>query len=175
MVTEGTFRADLYYRLTVYTIRLPAIRDRGDDLPLLAEHLVRRFGGSWEKRYGACRRRRWTCSGSTHGRGTCANSRVIKQTLLRTTGPVILPEFLPTSVRTESVEPAFDFGGLTAFVEDRLKANATALYAEYLALTDRHLLTLVLRHTEGNLSRAAQVLGITRGPPVETRRPRHSE
>src|SRR5690606_23524780 len=44
MVGEGTFRGDLYYRLNVYTIKLPALRDRGDDLPLLAEHFVRRLG-----------------------------------------------------------------------------------------------------------------------------------
>jgi two-component system nitrogen regulation response regulator GlnG len=43
MVAEGTFRGDLYYRLNVYTIKLPPLRDRGDDLPLLAEHFARRF------------------------------------------------------------------------------------------------------------------------------------
>jgi len=43
MVAEGIYRADLYYRLNEYTVRIPALRDRGDDSPLLAEDLVRRY------------------------------------------------------------------------------------------------------------------------------------
>ena len=43
-VADGRFRADLFYRLNVYPIHLPALRDRPDDLPILAEHFLRQSG-----------------------------------------------------------------------------------------------------------------------------------
>jgi transcriptional regulator with GAF, ATPase, and Fis domain len=40
---EGKFRPDLYYRLGVFTIHLPPLRERGEDLPVLAQHYLRRY------------------------------------------------------------------------------------------------------------------------------------
>ena len=75
------------------------------------------------------------------------------------------PEFLPVVLRDRGgaggAGAAFDFGGLTAYIHNQLRAGSTTLYADYQALTDRHLLTEVLRHTGGNLSQASRLLGIT--------------
>ncbi|HPW54528.1 MAG TPA: sigma-54 dependent transcriptional regulator [Thermoanaerobaculaceae bacterium] len=49
MVTEGTFREDLYYRLNVITIQLPALRQRREDVAALANHFLRRFADENEK------------------------------------------------------------------------------------------------------------------------------
>jgi two-component system nitrogen regulation response regulator GlnG len=165
MVAEGTFRGDLYYRLNVYTIKLPPLRDRGDDLALLVEHFVRRFARELGKEVRGVSPEAMEVLRQYPWPGNVRELQsVVKQALLGTTGPVVLPEFLPPAVRRAEGggESEFDFGGLTAYVEGQLAAGTTTLYADYQALADRHLLALVMRHAGGNLSQASRCLGITR-------------
>src|SRR5208337_2729969 len=102
---EGKFRPDLYYRLGVFTIHLPSLRERGDDLPLLVRHYLRRFSRELgrevqEAAPEALERLR--------GYGWPGNIRelqsVLKQALLRASGPLLLPTFLP-ELSGESGEP----------------------------------------------------------------------
>jgi two-component system nitrogen regulation response regulator GlnG len=98
---------------------------------------------------------------------------VVRQSLLNSTGPVIVPSCLPSgltiAVQTQAPEKhCFENrtgvpSDLAPFVDHRLAAESTNLYAETLEQMERYLVTRVLQATEGNQTRASEILGITRG------------
>jgi len=57
MVSDGTFRADLYYRLAMVEIRLPGLVDRREDLPLLERYFLRKFAAEYNKPLSGMTRR----------------------------------------------------------------------------------------------------------------------
>jgi two-component system nitrogen regulation response regulator GlnG len=165
LVAAARFRGDLYYRLGVFTIRLPALRERGDDLPLLIDHFVKRFSHELGKEVQTVAAeaveilRRYSWPGNVR-----ELQSVLKQALLQATGPVLLPDFLPTTVtQLENDAEPLTLPDWDRLVTERLQAGSNDLYAEGLALMERRLLTAVLRHTSGNQLQAARILGITRG------------
>ena len=90
---------------------------------------------------------------------------MLKQTLLRSAGHVIIPDFIPDRVRFPETAPAEVAGGsddgtdLRHFVDERLEADSTDLYAEALEFMERYVVTRVLRVCDGNQSKAARMLG----------------
>jgi two-component system nitrogen regulation response regulator GlnG len=93
---EGKYRPDLFYRLGVFTIDLPPLRERGDDLPMLVHHYVRRFNRELgrEVREITAEAMERLCSYPWPGNIRELQS-VLRQALLRSTGPVLIPAFLP--------------------------------------------------------------------------------
>src|SRR5262245_18392260 len=93
---EGKFRSDLYHRLGVFTIHLPPLRERGDDLPLLVQYFVRRFSRELGREVRSVApevlERLRNCPWPGNIREL---QSVLKQALLQASGPVLLPAFLP--------------------------------------------------------------------------------
>ena len=171
---EGRFRPDLYYRLNVFTIHLPPLRERGDDLPLLVQHYLRRFSRELGREVSQVapevleRLRRYSWPGNIR-----ELQSVLKQALLQASGTVLLPAFLPEVLRgPDEVEPPTtstwcpptggEPGMETFVIRQRVASNVRDLYADTHREVDRQLLSRVLEHTHGNLQQAALILGIAR-------------
>ncbi len=169
LVDEGRYRRDLYFRLNVFSIALPPLRARGDDVTILVEHYLRLFSRELNKPVNelapdvlaAFRTYAWP--------GNIRELQsVLKQCLLRMTGTVLLVDFLPALLTgaTLAGAPIPAAGALMEwdrFVADRIGAGSSNLYGEALERMEREVLVRLLKHTLGNQLQAAKILGITRG------------
>jgi two-component system response regulator HydG len=147
-IRRGTFRSDLYYRLNVITLHLPPLRERRDDVSVLAEYFIQRMSAQHngdrqplqldEEGLAALQRYDWP-----------GNVRELENALERAAilahNGVISAAQLPARI----VEPA-----AAPLISDRPPANPT------LELVERAYILWVLQAEGGNKARAAEVLGI---------------
>ena len=101
MVRQGLFREDLYYRLSTISVHLPPLRERSEDVALLARHFVDLFNA----RFGVERRLGDEAMAVLRAHAWPGNVRelqhVVEAAVVVCEGPVIRPDHLPLSVRTE--------------------------------------------------------------------------
>lgn len=178
LVAAGRFRSDLYFRLNVFTLQLPPLRNRGDDLNQLTDFYLTRFAKEFNRPVPIVppetrqQLRQYQWPGNVR-----ELQSALKQGLLQMSGGVLLPEFLPVlrklvggaeadaalgnpAPAAPTVNPPLDW---SRFITERLEEGSRELYAECLAIMERQLLTRILERTGGNQVRAAELLGITRG------------
>ena len=141
MVADGTFREDLYYRLNVVTIRMPPLRERREDIPLLAEHFLERFCRAMSQKplafppeaMGLLTQHDWP--------GNVRElQNAIERAVVISQGDAIEPEDLPFAAGDRPRRP----GGRTLADAERMHIEA------------------VLREANWNISQAARVLDIDR-------------
>jgi DNA-binding NtrC family response regulator len=148
-VAAGTFRQDLYYRINVINIELPALRERFADVPLLAEHFLRevceetgkKVEGFSPEAIVALQRYRWP--------GNVRElQNVVERAVLLGKGPTITPADLPTNFASDAppaIEPRSD---------QSLK--------DALAAPERHIIREALEKHNWNRNETADALGINR-------------
>jgi Nif-specific regulatory protein len=146
MVEEGTFRQDLYYRLNVFPILVPSLRDRKTDIPLLADHFVEKYN----KLHGKNIRRISTPAidmlMSYHWPGNVRElENCIERALILSDDMVIHGYHLPPSLQTAQASGTVSMGTLS----EKLEAIELEIIVE------------ALKNTNGNMAEAARILGIT--------------
>jgi DNA-binding NtrC family response regulator len=169
MIGAGEFRGDLFYRLNGFVIRLPPLRERTDDIPLLAGHFLRVFSQELGKPTRSFAPEALALLGRHPWPGNVRELRsAIRFALLQTTGDVVTPDNLPSSCRAPgphlapAIAPAPAGGDLLGLVHDLLDTGENDLYERILAQVDRLVLAEVLAHCGGNQQKAAERLGISR-------------
>lgn len=173
MLADSTFRPDLYYRLNGFTIKIPPLRERGEDLLLLIEAFLSRFSRELNKPLQRVSPEALKILVEYQWPGNVRELQsMLRKALLNLTGPVLVPEFLPEEIRRGAPvigeASSSDNGSslpsdLAALVKSRLSNESENLYAEALEYMERYVVTRVLKTTAGNQSKAAKILGITRG------------
>jgi len=149
-VRTGRFREDLYYRLNVINLRVPSLRERQEDIPLLAQHFLHRFAD----------RNRKTLKGFTPGAMDLlvryawpGNVRelenAVERAVIMSLGDYVAERELPPAVAAHDSEA----GG---------EIPAAGMAGLPLEEVEKAAIVQTLRETGGNKSEAARILGITR-------------
>lgn len=103
MVQKGTFRQDLFYRLNVINIRTPGLRERRDDIPLLANHFLKKYNDRLNKNIGGISTEAMEILKKYDYPGNVRElENMIERTVALEGGAMILPESLPPMVNTIS-------------------------------------------------------------------------
>ncbi|MEW5984768.1 MAG: sigma-54 dependent transcriptional regulator [Acidobacteriota bacterium] len=156
MVRQGLFREDLYYRLSTISIRLPALRERKDDIGLLARHFVHVFNA----RFGVNRNIDGAALDLLERHPWPGNVRellhVVEAAMIVCDGPVIRPEHLPASVRSAGSGAPVAAGGAIQSAPGSPEGRTLTLEEVERAHIDR-----VLREHNGHRGHAARALGIS--------------
>ena len=165
MVAEGSFREDLFYRISVVPIILPPLRERGDDLLLLARNYVEEFNRKFNKKVKGFAKeaeeilRRYTWPGNVRE----LKNIIERIMILRDVGRLITPENIPAEIKVSAardpVAPADDLLPLTS-ATDRIDYK---LAVEKLTnKIKERILERALELSGGNKTKAAALLNISR-------------
>ena len=146
-VSQGAFRQDLFYRLSVVPIHLPPLRERKEDIPLLAEHFIKKYGRKAGKEISAASTRAMLALTEYNWPG---NIRELDNTIERA---VVL-----TRGREIEIEDLMSHGislGIPALAWSGGQFKA-------LESVEKEYIAAVLRDQHGNKGRTAVILGIDR-------------
>jgi two-component system response regulator PilR (NtrC family) len=157
-VADGTFREDLFYRINVIPIALPPLRERPEDIPLLAEHFLAKYCEQIGKSIVGIAPDAVSCLEAFAWPGNVRQlENVIERAVALERGQVIQVDSLPADIRLSAASPgAFDAGGRVV----QLPVQGLDLPRD-LENREREFVQQALKQADGRHDRAARLLGIT--------------
>ena len=177
-VAQGQFRQDLYYRLSGFTLRLPPLRDRRDDIPLLARYFVKVLCAEMGRSVCQIADETLTLLGRHNWPGNVRELfSAVRFAVVNTAGDLLLPDALPGSCRGESdgaspspspaptspaISAADPLPDVRQLTKSLLADASPDLYRRILQAVERVMFEEVLAETHGNQLQAAERLGISR-------------
>jgi DNA-binding NtrC family response regulator len=159
-VARGAFRQDLFYRLNVITVRIPALRERKEDIPLLIRHFLSQTGSNYSLTHEALE--------AMLGYDWPGNVRELSNCIQRMTamssGPLLHTADLPSPLQNYLMSARSEQRTMVAAVQSRPgpidPPPAPAIMP--LSVIEKRAILEALAHTEGDHGRAARLLGIGR-------------
>jgi two-component system nitrogen regulation response regulator GlnG len=170
-VAAGRFRSDLLYRLNDFTIRVPPLRERREDIPLLIDHYLPRLSRSLGHNIPTIAREAQQCLQAYDWPGNVRQlQNVLKHAIIQAPGEVITLDSLAENLRSNTVAPTdraemkaeVSLTCLSNFTEGLLRAGEVDIYRRICQEMDEVVLATVLRHVNGNQVKASELLGISR-------------
>jgi len=155
MVKDGTFRQDLFYRLNVINIKSPALRERRDDIPLLANHFLRKYNERLNKQIQNISFEAMQILEKYEYPGNVRElENIIERTVALEGGQIILPESLPPFVNTLSGRK------MASSKEIEVGPEGVDL-DKIVGQIERELIIKAIHASNGVKKRAAKLLNIT--------------
>jgi two-component system response regulator AtoC len=145
-IKAGDFREDLFYRLSVIPIRLPPLRERTGDIPLLVDHFIRKYNQKSKREVKGVSAAAMKMLSLYPWPGNVRElEHTIERILILEDGDLIQPEHLPSFISGRQ-------GDFQVFSDGELTLEEL----------ERRYLQFILRRTKGNQSEAARIMGINR-------------
>jgi len=169
-VSAGRFRQDLLYRLNVFTIRVPSLRERREDVPVLIDYFLPRLSRDLGRTIHSVAAEAQRCLELYDWPGNVRQLQsVLKYAVVQAPGEVVTLESLPEDLRSgpplpgaRPLTPESCLAGIVEFTEGLLRAGELDVYRRVCQEMDRAVLGAVLRHVNDNQVKASEILGISR-------------
>ncbi|HYP89116.1 MAG TPA: sigma 54-interacting transcriptional regulator, partial [Polyangiaceae bacterium] len=163
-VAEGRFREDLYYRLKVFPLRVPALRERREDVPLLAAHFLERYTREFGREIAGFSQAALEALRAYDWPGNVRElENEVQRAVIQADGETfITPELLSPRVRNQDGHASAAPPAPNAAASDLEDDDASGTLREMMDRVEKRILARTLAAHGNNKTSAAKALGITR-------------